>query len=555
MFKIINTLKKAMKVEKPSERDKDRSANILRWDSWNGINDYPIIVLKAIHQSPVAKACMRTKTRFIRGSGFNIPDIESIKVNKEHTLSALHNGLSETVNKLKGIAIHVQRNIEGDIVQLTKMPFEDFRLSLPDEDGNINSIRYNPRWAQTEYKTDETIVYDLYTDNPVTYQKRLNTFRENNAGKKYKGEIYWKYLSEDGFPYYPRPFSEYDLKAFNTDTAFTDFDYNNIFNNFFLGGIMNIYGDPNEIIKEKYYVSDGQGGHIEKERVLGTREELFNEEMQTNFGGGENTGKFMVHWKKVPDDNLEISAFPTNTNSDLFQQTQARVWNKGALITDVPNILANIETSGKLGNSQEILNAIELINDSVSIPQSLLEDAYNELLPKHILFKGKITENIVIKKSNPITFIPDKVWDAIPDKDKKQYVRENYNIDIEELEVIEQPINAMKIKAQSYNDYPQAASDNARKVLDWREEHGDEVEGMTRVGWTRANQLADRENITEDTIGRMAAFERHRRNSDLSEEFRGEPWKDAGYVAWLGWGGDEGIEWAQRKLDELEKEE
>lgn len=105
---------------------------------------------------------------------------------------------------------------------------------------------------------------------------------------------------------------------------------------------------------------------------------------------------------------------------------------------------------------------------------------------------------------------------------------------------------------ESYDDYPKAAQDNACKVLRWRDEHGeDEVDGMTRVGWVRANQLCNGEKISEDTIARMSGFQRHKQNSEISDEFKGTPWKDRGYVAWLGWGGTEGIEWASRKLEQI----
>jgi hypothetical protein len=109
---------------------------------------------------------------------------------------------------------------------------------------------------------------------------------------------------------------------------------------------------------------------------------------------------------------------------------------------------------------------------------------------------------------------------------------------------------------ESYNDYPKAARDNACKVLRWRDEYGEnEVDGMTRVGWIRANQLCNGEKISEETIARMSAFQRHRENSEISDEFRGTPWKDRGYVAWLGWGGTEGIEWASNKLEEIRNEQ
>lgn len=96
----------------------------------------------------------------------------------------------------------------------------------------------------------------------------------------------------------------------------------------------------------------------------------------------------------------------------------------------------------------------------------------------------------------------------------------------------------------SYNDYPQAARVNAQRALNIKEQYGTNC--GTPVGWARANQLAKGENITRETIARMSAFERHRDNST------GDPKKDCGALMWLAWGGTEGIEWASRKLKEID---
>lgn len=109
-------------------------------------------------------------------------------------------------------------------------------------------------------------------------------------------------------------------------------------------------------------------------------------------------------------------------------------------------------------------------------------------------------------------------------------------------------ISSIGVKlAESYDDYPQAASDNAKTALRWADENGWGDCG-TPVGKQRANQLANREPISEDTIARMAAFERHRQNSkrDLGD--------GCGRLMWLAWGGDEGIAWAQRKLEQIRKD-
>ena len=100
---------------------------------------------------------------------------------------------------------------------------------------------------------------------------------------------------------------------------------------------------------------------------------------------------------------------------------------------------------------------------------------------------------------------------------------------------------------ETYTDYPQQAIENAKIALRWVEKNGWGDCG-TPVGKTRANQLANGEPISRDIIARMSSFERHLQ------------WEDkklgdgCGRLMLLAWGGREGIEWAQKKLKEIEQE-
>lgn len=105
-------------------------------------------------------------------------------------------------------------------------------------------------------------------------------------------------------------------------------------------------------------------------------------------------------------------------------------------------------------------------------------------------------------------------------------------------ELVEELIDEKSFKV------PAGAKGNAQKVLNWKKEKGSEVKGMTPVGWARARQLATKSEIGLSTVKRMSAFNRHRKNSAVDPKFKSEPWKDRGYVAWLGWGGTSGIDWA-----------
>ena len=129
------------------------------------------------------------------------------------------------------------------------------------------------------------------------------------------------------------------------------------------------------------------------------------------------------------------------------------------------------------------------------------------------------------------------------DKDLKKIGKE-LSMDLKESVINEE---------DSYNDYPAAAKKNAQMAIDWKEKYGrDEVPAGTPVGWARAHQLAKGEKISAETVKRMSAFNRHRKNSKIAPEHKDTPWKDNGYVAWLIWGGDEGVDWAMKKSKEID---
>lgn len=100
---------------------------------------------------------------------------------------------------------------------------------------------------------------------------------------------------------------------------------------------------------------------------------------------------------------------------------------------------------------------------------------------------------------------------------------------------------------QSYTDYPKAASENAQRALNWAEENGWGT-CLEATGKQRANQLAKREPISRETISRMASFKRHQQHKDV-------PYSEGcGGLAWDAWGGTEGIEWAIRKLKQIDNQ-
>ena len=81
----------------------------------------------------------------------------------------------------------------------------------------------------------------------------------------------------------------------------------------------------------------------------------------------------------------------------------------------------------------------------------------------------------------------------------------------------------------------------ARRGLRLREKFG---RGGTQVGVDRANQLAERRELSATDVKSMHSyFARHEWNSNTDPS--------AGFIAWLLWGGDAGKAWADRKAASL----
>jgi len=91
----------------------------------------------------------------------------------------------------------------------------------------------------------------------------------------------------------------------------------------------------------------------------------------------------------------------------------------------------------------------------------------------------------------------------------------------------------------------------AKRGLDFRSREGGG--GGTEVGVARARDLSGGKNISPETARRMANFfSRHQGGSrKIDPKFKGEPWRDRGYVAWLLWGGDAGRSWADKLVRQM----
>ena len=105
--------------------------------------------------------------------------------------------------------------------------------------------------------------------------------------------------------------------------------------------------------------------------------------------------------------------------------------------------------------------------------------------------------------------------------------------------------------AETYNDYPQAAVEAAKQGIKRNKENNNKC--ATQVGKVRAQQLANGENLSLDTIRRMRSFLiRQKDNYELQRDRKN--YDACGYISYLLWGGEAALPWAEKKLRQAGEE-
>jgi hypothetical protein len=135
------------------------------------------------------------------------------------------------------------------------------------------------------------------------------------------------------------------------------------------------------------------------------------------------------------------------------------------------------------------------------------------------------------------------------------YFADKYDLNTETLEDLEERFTVEELKEllskeelESYSDYPESVSNNAKRGIDLNKAVGNKC--ATQVGKVRAQQLANGEPVSEKTVKRMFSY--------LS---RAEVYYDAGdkescgYISYLLWGGKSAKTWAESKLKQIERED
>lgn len=208
--------------------------------SYDADNLYPQNVRNIVLSSKTGTGCLERYTDYIEGRGIASEALAGFAVNLDgQSLADLHAQVAGDLAMFNGFAIHVNYDVEGRIVSLHHIPFENVRVLEPDEEGYIRKVALHPDWSGSLTRSGKTVrvneantdYIDVFNPDPVVV---LSQMLEAGGPQFYLGQVY--YYSREGYMQYPYAKYHAVLADLSTDEGLSAVMLRNVRNNFLPAG-------------------------------------------------------------------------------------------------------------------------------------------------------------------------------------------------------------------------------------------------------------------------------------------------------------------------------
>jgi len=471
------------------------------WVEYGDDNDYYGYLIDMFHGSPTNNRCVKGIADLIYGQGIDAKRSNRnlgayVELRKLFDEKCLRNVVMDL--KLLGQACFqiVKTKDKKKIAKVYHFPIQTIRPEKCNDKGEIDAYYYFHDWTQLK-RGQEPKRIPNFEFNPEAPESLL-VIRPYSTGT-----FYFSPVDYQG-----------GLQYAELETEIANYHINNIKNGLAPSMLINFNnGEPPEETKLSI-----EGAIMSK------------------WSGSSNAGRAIISWNDSADTKADITAVPLSDAHNQYQFMSSESQDKVLVAHGItsPLIFGIKNTAnGFSSNAEELKTSIVLFDNMVIRPfQNMICEAMNMILSYQ-----EVNLELYFKPLNPLQ--GDELMTTNEDKDFAFKFSDQIGVDMNDSSVE---------LDETYNDYPDSAVNNAKRAVKYAEENG-WGECGTGVGKARAHQLANKENISRDTIARMASFRRHQQNKDV-------PYTEGcGGLMWDAWGGESGIAWAERKLEQIDKKD
>jgi len=315
---------------------------------WGIDNLYPQRVEEVINSSPITKSALQVTSDFINGDGF-LTDQQI----GEYTFNELLNLSSLDYATYNAVAILLDVNLDGEIVDCHPVEMKYVRLGAPDKSLEIKTIRISVDWEEQLpiALRPKILTYPLWTGKDNA-KEMIETWDVNSQGD-FPG---FCYLNTPKKKQYPLATVDAVLDSSQSNAEIQVFELSSIQNGF----------QSASVIKHQGKIADA----AERMRV---------ENLVQSVRGAENANSIIV-WE-VPDgfEGDVLEQIPANDQDKLFEQTNKATVNRIVQSLAIPPSLLGIMPENSFFTMQEINDSYSYFNVRTKNRRTVLGNIFQEI--------------------------------------------------------------------------------------------------------------------------------------------------------------------------------
>ena len=323
------------------------------WVNFGIDNLYPSELIRLyLDASSLHTALIRKKANMTSGNGFKIDGLNGAGLNflanrfGNMTLDEIGLAVGFDLHLFGGFYLNITWSKDGkSISRIQHVPYEKVRCAKPIEGDELDEKYHYISRDWEFYRRSENTPYKICGFNPIKSVEEPNQLlfvKQYSPNAEYYS--YCNYTSTLNYIKLAYEINVYHLKS--------------IQNNLNSGMIIiNKNGVPPAEQREKLY-----------------------QELKNRYSGADAAGDILMVFAENAEKAPEFVPFPSNGSDARFKDLVEQVNANIRIGHDTSSIVANIETSGKLGARAEVQDAYEMFQNTIITPaQKIIQDTINKL--------------------------------------------------------------------------------------------------------------------------------------------------------------------------------
>lgn len=350
-------------------------------------NKLPQEITKVFLASPTARRCWLKLKKFIQADGFADRTAAAVQVNPRQKADDLLPLLAWDAVPF-GIALRVKYNLAHEVAEVYHVPFHTVRKL---DDGRFE---VNVTLGSDNYKADQTEVLDAFDPDEEAVARALAQIGIDN--KPQPGQILYLFEETSAHPHYPEPAAWAGKEDMLSDAEIPKADHHAIRKRVKPNMGLFIPGDIDD-------TNQDEEGKTDWDRIEETAKQLTDPE-------GE--GDVAVFNGATKEDAPQLFSIDSMKSALSMDQKSETICKRVCRHFGLHPSLIGMDTAGQLGNTQQLLNIIQLTQQEVLDAQGMIQRAFKQLWPS---LDWTVSSLSILKA------VPDQVWQTMTEEERRNF--------------------------------------------------------------------------------------------------------------------------------------